>query len=203
MRMKHRSSVIISGMLLSAFLLVPGKGYSQLFINEFMAKNKSGLKDNHGKTTDWIEIYNAGNATVNIGGYCISDSVGYPCKCRIPSSKADSTTIKAHGFIVLYADGTPAAGVRHLSFRLSKKGEILGLYRKTSTGTELVDVITFKSQVKDISYGRVPDGSNNWKYIQTPSPGSSNNKAKTGKPAKKKSSKDGKKASKNGENEEL
>lgn len=202
MSMNHRTRMIFAGMLWSAFLLLPGRGYSQLFINEFMAKNKTGLKDNHGKISDWIEIYNAGNAPVNIGGYCVSDSVGYPCKCRIPSTRPDSTTIAAHGYLVLFADGTPAAGVRHLSFRLSKKGEILGLYRKTGTGTELVDVITFKSQVKDISYGRVPDGSNNWKYIQTPSPGSSNNKARTGKPAKKKSPKDGKKASKEADADE-
>ena len=176
------------------FLALPMHAFSQLYINELMAKNKTGLKDNHWHLCDWVEIYNAGNTPVDIGGYCISDSIGFPCKCHIATNRPDSTTVKPHGYLVLYADGAQKAGATHLSFKISRKGETMGLYKKAGSEMELVDMVTFKSQVKDISYGRVPDGSGNWKFIQNPSPGSSNNKARTGKPPKQKSAKKSKSA---------
>jgi hypothetical protein len=147
-----------------------------------MARNKTGLKDNTGKYSDWIEIYNAGNEVVDLSGYFLSDTIGTPGKSMIGKYHPDSTTIKPHGFLVLFADGKPGNGILHLAFKLKKTGEQVTLCRKEGQKFVLIDEVNFKSQFKDVSYGRIPDGASKFMYIQTSSPGSSNNNATTGKP---------------------
>jgi hypothetical protein len=159
--------------------------FSQLYINEFLARNKTGLTDKTGKFCDWIEIYNTGNESVNLAGYFLTDTFADPGKSKIKKTSLDSTQIKPHGYLVLFADGKPKNGVLHLSFKLKKSGEQIGLFKKEGKSYILIDSITFKAQFKDVSYGRVPDGSKKFEYIQTPSPGSSNNNAITGKPSNK------------------
>jgi hypothetical protein len=168
---------------LSVFLILNiFPGFSQLYINEFMARNKTGLTDNIGKFSDWIEIYNAGNEAVDIAGYFLTDTLGDPGKSKIKKTNHDSTLIMPHGYLVLFADGKQKNGVLHLSFKLKKTGEQLGLFKKEGKSYIQIDAITFKTQFKDVSFGRVPDGSKKLEYIQTPSPGATNNNATTGKP---------------------
>jgi len=157
--------------------------FPQLFINEFMARNKTGLTDNREKFCDWIEVYNAGTVAIDMAGYYFTDTIGEPGKSKIKSSHSDSTTIRPQGYLVFFADGRPGNGVRHLSFKLKKSGEQVALYKKVEQKYVLVDLIKFKSQFKDVSYGRVPDGNSKLYYIRTASPGSTNNNATTGKPA--------------------
>ena len=147
-----------------------------------MARNKTGLKDNIGKYSDWIEIYNAGNVAVDLAGYFLTDTIANPGKSMIKSTHPDSTTVKPYGYILFYADGKPGNGIRHLDFKLKKSGEQVALYKKEGQKFVLVDKIEFKIQFKDVSFGRVPDGSSKLVYIQTASPGFTNNNVTTGKP---------------------
>jgi hypothetical protein len=176
-------------MILQKFIIVIGllvlnlsTSFSQLFINEFMARNKTGLTDNKGKFSDWIEIYNSGNEAVDLSGYYLTDTIGDPGKSKIKKTYPDSTLIKAHGYLVLFADGKSRNGILHLSFKLKKSGEQIALYKKAGKSFILIDEITYKAQFKDVSYGRVPDGGSKLAYIQTPSPGGTNNHSTTGKP---------------------
>ncbi len=41
-------------------------------------------------------------------------------------------------------------------------------------GTTVIDQITFDKQIRDVSYGRVPDGSSTWSYLITSSPNEAN-----------------------------
>jgi hypothetical protein len=156
--------------------------FSQLFINEFMARNKTGLTDNRGNFSDWIEIYNSGNEAIDFSGYYLTDTIGDPGKSKIKKTSPDTTIIKAHGYLVLFADGKPRNGILHLSFKLKKSGEQIALFKKSGKGFILIDEITYKAQFKDVSYGRVPDGASKFTFIQTPSPGATNNNSTTGKP---------------------
>ncbi len=90
-----------------------------LHINEFMARNVTSVRDEYGEYDDWIEIYNENNFPVDLGGTFITDSLGYPTKHRIPTGVSDSTTIPAHGYLVLWADNQEDQGVLHLDFSLS------------------------------------------------------------------------------------
>jgi len=61
----------------------------------------------------------------------------------------------------------------HVNLKLSGSGEQIGLI--APNGTTVIDSLTFSEQEADISFGRRPDGSNNWMLFTTPTPGASNN----------------------------
>lgn len=63
-----------------SYTLNPAAGSSFVSINEFMAANKTGIHDEDGDASDWIEIYNRGVATVNLSGWYLTDSAKIPTK---------------------------------------------------------------------------------------------------------------------------
>jgi hypothetical protein len=143
-----------------------------LFINEFMADNDSLVIDEYGDFDDWIEIYNAADFPVNIGGMYLTDKLVVPQKFQIPNSNPQWTTIPANGFLLLWADKEPAQGILHLDFKLSKEKEQIGLFM--ADGFTVVDTLSFGQQMTNISYGRDDDGAPGWSFFNVPTPGGSN-----------------------------
>ena len=92
--------VLLHLMLLCLFLYA-APIHAQLTINEFMADNGSTIADENGDFDDWIEIHNAGNVPVDIGGYFISDDAAEPTAWQIPNVNPSLTTIPAGGFLLL------------------------------------------------------------------------------------------------------
>ncbi|GEM_PF-356046 len=138
-----------------------------LFINEFMANNDEAIPGPNNDYPDWIELYNAANKTINVGGMYLTDDLANPTTWRIP----EGTSIGAGGYLVVWADNSSVPGSLHASFRLNANGEKIGLF--AADGKTLVDYVVFNQQIDDISYARLPDGSLNWTYL-TPTPGASN-----------------------------
>ena len=93
---------------------------------------------------------------------------------QLSKIQSDSTTIPAHGHLILWADGDIDQGAHHLGFRLSKDGEFLALTYVTDSDTIVLDSLTFGAQQEDVSWGRVTDGNKNWKFFDAPTPGTSN-----------------------------
>ena len=75
---------------------------------------------------------------------------------------------------MLWADGQPEQGVRHLGFKLDKAGEAIGLSQDLDTGFVLIDSLSFGGQSPDVSFGRYPDGAAIWSLFSHSTPGSSN-----------------------------
>ena len=103
-------------------------------ITEFVASNSDGIVDGNGDTSDWIEIHNAGDATVDLLGYSLTDDADTPAKWTFESS----TALDPGAYLVVFAsgDGTPdPAGNLHTNFALSAGGEYLAL--SDSGGTVL------------------------------------------------------------------
>ncbi len=146
----------------------------QVVINEILANNKTIIKSNTGKYSDWIELYNKGTESVSIAGWMISDNPENPSRYAIPSDSPDSMVIAPHGFLLLWADGNTSAGIRHLPFKLSKKGEFLGIYTLMEGKMVCLDSIRYKGMKQDISFGRKPDGGKNWVDFKKPTPGTKN-----------------------------
>jgi hypothetical protein len=153
---------------------------STLFINEFMAANNSasGIHDPHGDYDDWIEIYNLGDTAVDMAGMYLTDNLTDPTQFHIPAGYSSQTTIPAHGFLVFWADDETAQGPLHTNFKLSASGEQIGLY--DTDGVTQIDAVVFGAQATNISYGRYPDGEENWRFFSTPTPGAANNGAYAG-----------------------
>jgi len=142
-----------------------------LVINEFLASNESCCTDASGEYDDYIEIYNFGTAAADIGGYIITDEIGnYDDYYQIPTGN-DSTIIEPGGFLLLWADKDSEQGVLHVEIKLSVAGEQIGLFMQDSI--TVIDTLTFAEQSDDISYGRYPDGSFRWQFMN-PTPGTSN-----------------------------
>ncbi|MBX9851223.1 MAG: lamin tail domain-containing protein [Cytophagaceae bacterium] len=147
---------------------------STLFINEFVASNVNGITDEFGDHEDWIEIYNAGDLAVDIGGLYITDNLSNPGSYQIPTTNPSLTTIAAKGFLLLWADGETTEGVLHVTPKLSTGGEQIGLFQKFGTEYIVIDSLTFKAQSADVSTGRYPDASVNQTLFAAPTPTANN-----------------------------
>ena len=137
-----------------------------VLINEFMASNASAVLLDDGTAPDWIELYNPSEDAIELQGYFITDDLEMPAKFEL-----GPLTIDAHGYLLLFADGDPKDGVEHLSFKLAKKGEQLGLF--DPDGTALTQ-LEYGEQATDQSAARIPDGSSNWQITTHPTPAASN-----------------------------
>src|SRR5262245_32321086 len=82
------------GERLEARVLMAG----DVFISEFLAQNDGGLADQDGDASDWIEIYNAGAADVNLQGWHLTDDADELTKWDFPS-----VVVPAGGFLVVFA----------------------------------------------------------------------------------------------------
>ncbi|MHC4324189.1 MAG: lamin tail domain-containing protein, partial [Planctomycetota bacterium] len=143
-----------------------------LVINEIMASNNASINDPQGQYDDWIEIYNYGTNPVNIGGMYLTDNLSNPAKWRIPANNAAATTIAAGGYLLIWADNDTTDAGLHANFKLDADGEEIALF--DSDGITVIDSIIFADQNTDISYGRYPDGSDDWRFFSLPSPDSEN-----------------------------
>ncbi|MDB6030496.1 MAG: CotH protein, partial [Verrucomicrobiales bacterium] len=138
-------------------------------INEWMADNTSTLADPaDGKFDDWIELYNYGTNAVDLTGYYLSDTLTNATDSLIPAG----TTIPARGFLLVWADNTPAQNSPtnqdiHGKFSLSKTGEAIALFGPDG---QLVDAVTFGPQTNDVTQGRFPDGATPIYFTTTPTP---------------------------------
>lgn len=153
-----------AAILVGVFLFFSASG--QILINEFSASNSTQVKDpDYGDYPDWIELFNAGSADLNLNGYFISDDFDTPDKWQIE----DDVYIAAGEYLLIWADGNKTG--LHASYKLSALGEEIALY---SPGLNLIDSVSFSEQKTDVSFGRVVDGDNNWGFFQRATPGASN-----------------------------
>ena len=143
-----------------------------LVINEFMASNNNSSQDPEGQYDDWIEIYNTGVDTVDIGSMYLTDNLSNPVKWQIPVTDPALTTIEPGGHLLIWADGDNSDPGLHANFKLDANGEEIGLFN--SDGISMIDSVVFGEQTGDISYGRYPDGTNNWRFFGSPSPAAEN-----------------------------
>jgi hypothetical protein len=146
---------------------------SDLIINEFMAANGSGLTDEDGDYSDWIEIYNQSDSAVNLGGWALTDDVDQPQKWPFPDMSLGS-----HEYLVVFASGKNRTSVEagtplHTNFKLSKSGEYLALHNILER--RFMDIISpqYAEQFRDVSYGRFGENLA-FGYLPTPSPGRPN-----------------------------
>ncbi len=170
--MKKNYFLVRMMVVMLSFFVLTNVAYSQLYINEFMASNDVSFPGPQGDYPDWIEIYNAGTEAVMLGGYYMSDVLDDTAAMyQIPDTYPDSVTVAAGSYILFYANKGEASSVFNLNFKLSGGGEAVGLWDASST---LIDSYTYGEQTTDISFGRYPDGADEWGFMSDITPGASN-----------------------------
>jgi hypothetical protein len=145
-----------------------------LFINEIMADNQITIAGPDGTYPDWIELFNASNKTINLSGMYLTDDLADPWGWRFPNE----TFIEPKGFMLIWADNSSDPDSLHTSFALNANGEEVGLFARDAM--TLVDSVTFLKQIGDVSYGRLPDGGENWDYLLRTTPGWGNDERQPG-----------------------
>ena len=101
-------------------------------ITEFLASNDDGLVNDNGDSSDWIEIYNAGDMAVNLAGYTLTDDPTEEDKWAFPS-----VNLAAGQYLVVFADddANPGSGTDlYTGFKLKAAGEYIGLYDPSGAG---------------------------------------------------------------------
>jgi hypothetical protein len=120
-------------------------------INEFLVQNTSGLMDEDGDRTDWIELKNTTAAPIDLAGYHLTDDPADLDKWTFPA-----VSIPAGGYLVVFAsdkDRTVVGQNLHTNFALNEAGESLILVGPD--GTTIEDAFDpFPEQLANISYGR-------------------------------------------------
>lgn len=143
-------------------------GSHRLLITEFLALNSSGLQDNDGDYSDWIELYNPGETAVNLDGWALTDKADEPQQWLFPA-----ITLNPGEYLVVYASGKDkrmAGAPLHTNFKLSGGGEFLALIEPDSNLiAHAYD--PFPAQQTDVSYGLYL---NQPTYFRTPTPGEGN-----------------------------
>ncbi len=156
-----------------SYAVNPAVSVPALVINEFMAENVSGLKDEEGDWEDWIEIYNAGDTSVNLDGWSLTDDPHRPGQWVFPA-----VSLAAKRYLVVFASGknrrpTVANARLHTNFKLGIAGEYLGLYNAESPRLAVCELAPrYPEQRNDVAFGRHPSGA--WRYFTAATPGAAN-----------------------------
>ncbi len=154
-------------LILGAFVfMVIVQSTAQVVINEVFPTNSDVNYDpQFFNFSGWIELYNKGNTTANIGGHFLSNDPANTLMWQMPGG----TTIGAKAYLLIWCDEKDTG--LHANFKLDADGEKIVL--STSSAT-LVDSLTFPNQYVNISYGRVTDGANNRGYFSKVTPAAAN-----------------------------
>ncbi len=165
MRLRIRSMCFVFLAALQGAVCV--RAQSDVCINEIMAANDLAVKDPQGDYDDWIELFNPGGVPVSLAGFYLTDDLDDPTKWQVPAG----TVLPAKGYLVIWADGDTGDAGLHAGLALNAGGDRVALFDRD--GLTLLDSIRFGPQRADVSFGRDPDGSDNWITL-TPTPGASN-----------------------------
>lgn len=134
---------------------------SSVQLNELLASNSTGIRDERGEREDWFELVNAGAHAEVVAGMYLTDDIARPTRWRIPAGQ-----VLAPGATVLvWADDEPLDGPLHATFKLAAEGEELALF--DTDGVTLLDWLRFGPQRRDESAGRLADGTGPWVTFPT------------------------------------
>ena len=126
------------------------EGQAWVVISEIAAANRSGIVDEDGDSSDWIELYNRGDSAVDIGGWFLTDDPENLDAWSFPPLR-----IEAKGFLVVFASGKNRrdSDELHTNFRLDQGGDYLALVKPDGRSVVHAFSPAFPEQYRDISYG--------------------------------------------------
>ena len=163
--------------------LLAAEDHSQLTvqISEFVAINDSGIEDEDGDHSDWLEIYNFGDKTVDLHKAYLTDNSE-----ERPSWRFPKTQIAAGEYLIIYLSGKDrreSGRALHCNFSLDGKGEYLAMI--APDGKTIIHDYSpaFPRQEPDTSFGITTDwkpGQAMFPYeagLSSPTPGKKNDRS--------------------------
>ena len=147
------------------------QGLTPVRINEVSAANGIHVNE-YFKRNDWVELYNTTDEPIDVAGMYLSDNEKKPLKYQI--SKGDSqasTTIPAHGYLIVWCDKLESKDQLHASFKLDADG---GSVLLTAADESWSDRLIYTEHHADQTVGRYPDGGNDIFVMNVPTIAQSN-----------------------------
>jgi hypothetical protein len=148
--------------------------FPSVWLNELVSENLTGLADNFGERSPWIELYNPGSTTLSLSGLYLGTNYAAPALWPFPASAG----IAPGQFLILWADGQPQQSTPtalHTSFRLPPGSGTLALSRFVSDAVQIVDYLSYSAVPPNYSYGDLPDAQPFYRqFMFYPSPGNTN-----------------------------
>src|SRR5262249_34815130 len=98
------------------YTLDPGLAFNDVRINEFLADNQTGIRDEDGTYQDWIELYNGSTIAVNLEGCFLTDS-----KLKLDNWRFPTVFMAPNTYLLVWASNknrTNDPAALHTSFRL-------------------------------------------------------------------------------------
>lgn len=141
-------------------------------MNEIVADNESGLRDEEGEFSDWIELSSTSTEVLELEGWSLSDDPEVPDKWTLPAYR-----LPPGGRVLVFASGKDRVEGQewHANFRLSREGEYLGLF--DPSGLEISAFSpAFPALSADHSFA-YDSASKSYRIFRTPTPLASNEEA--------------------------
>ncbi|MBL9166909.1 MAG: CotH kinase family protein [Verrucomicrobiales bacterium] len=183
-----RSAVGWVFLILLWMAATPRETSAQVVISELLAENHGGLIDEDGEHSDWIELFNAGSEAVDLFNWALTDKPEKKTKWVLPSIR-----LAPGRFLIVFASGKnrrePDRPL-HTNFKLSKKGDYLGLIQPDGMTVASELTPAYPAQRIDISYGMPesffvrpkPNAPPQPGYLALPTPGGPNRPGVGGSP---------------------
>ena len=143
----------LTGLWLALFIVAPVRAadsFKSVYLSEFLADNQSGLKDDDGELSAWIELHHGGAGMANLAGWFLTDTPTNLTKWRFPG-----VALLPGKELVVFASGkgrTNDLAHLHTNFRLDSKGNYLALVNRA---TNVISEFMPAPQSPDVSDGRV------------------------------------------------
>ena len=151
-------------------------------ISEFMAQNNAVIVDEDNDKSDWIEIFNPNEFSINIKDYYLTDKFDTPKKWKFPSC-----IVPPKGYIIVFCSSknrTSPEYPLHTNFKLESSGEYLALVATNGTTilqqfpSDYPKIHIYPKQLGNVSYG--VDSSGAVGYFKIPTPGAVNSTIENG-----------------------
>ena len=141
-----------------------------LVINEVMASNTGEVMSPAINFDSWIEVYNPGEATVNLGGMYLSVDPSNPLAWQMPSNIG---SVPAKGFKVIWL-GSNDIKSNQAPFKLDCDGGTIVLSDKNG---EVITKQNYPEAMSRTAYARKTDGGDEWGWTAIPTPEATNTTA--------------------------
>ena len=118
-----------------------------LYISEIVASNSYTYKDEDGEYSDYIELYNDNDFSIDLNGYYLTDNLYDIKKWAIGDINID-----AHEYLIIFASGKKRCDDKlmcHTNYKLKSSGETITLIDNTGN---IISRVTYPEMENDISY---------------------------------------------------
>ena len=166
--MKVKSIFIFLALLLPLPGVLHAQNIADLIISEVLAEpDSTGIVDDFGERSGWIEIFNTSLGTVNLGGCFLTDDRSQLTKSLIP--KTDSRVqLGPRQVMLFYAAGDGDKGTFYTAFQIRPGSTV---YLVSNDGRTVVDSLQVPSDLpKGMSVSKLAKDRKQMKFETAPDP---------------------------------